>query len=692
MTTDTLLVELGTEELPPKALKSLGLAFRDGIVSGLRERELAFGEVQWFATPRRLAVLIKDVQLHAPDQAVEVLGPPLASARDQSGNWTPAAMGFARKQGVAPEELLELDTPKGPRLGLRSIRQGAGTSASLNDIVSGSIQQLPIPKRMRWGASKVEFVRPVHWVIAMLGDNHDHGDILGLPTGNTTRGHRFHSSGDITLARPEDYSAALAEARVVAGFEQRRQMIRDQVEVEASALKATAIIDEDLLDEVTGLVEWPVALTGSFEDRFLEVPAEALVSSMKEHQKYFHLVDEAGKLRPNFITVSNIESKDPIQVIAGNERVIRPRLSDAAFFFETDKKIPLEQRVPKLGSVVFQKQLGTLLDKTKRVVKVAAGLAERIGCPRELAERAALLSKTDLLTEMVLEFSDMQGVAGYYYALHDGEHAEVATALAQQYWPRFAGDRLPENPTAWTLALADRLDTLVGIFGIGQAPTGSRDPFALRRASLAVLRIMVEEQLDLDLRDCLALAAAQYPDGVISAGSTEQVFDYMVERFRAWYEEESIPAEVFKAVSARNLSRPLDIQRRVHAVNTFTALPEAAALAAANKRVANILGKLDSDHQFGEVSTDLLVEPQEKDLASRLESLAAVSQGHLEQGEYTDALACLADLKVPVDAFFDGVMVNADDAALRNNRLNLLKALRELFLQVADISQLVVGK
>ncbi len=692
MTTDTLLVELGTEELPPKALKSLGLAFRDGIVRGLQERNLAFGEVHWFATPRRLAVQIEEVQLQAPDQAVEALGPPLAAARDKTGNWTPAAIGFAKKQGVTPEELQEIDTPKGSRLGLRSTKQGASASASLNDIISSSIQQLPVPKRMRWGASKVEFVRPVHWVIAMLGERYEHGDILGLATGNTTRGHRFHSSGDITLARPENYVAALAEARVVAGFEQRRQMIRDQVEVEASALKATAVIDEDLLDEVTGLVEWPVALTGSFEERFLEVPAEALVSSMKEHQKYFHLVDETGKLKPNFITVSNIESKDPVQVIAGNERVIRPRLSDAAFFFETDKKTALEQRVAKLESVVFQQKLGTLLDKTKRVVNVASGLAERLGSSPALAERAALLSKADLLTEMVLEFADMQGTAGYYYALHDGEDTEVAAALAQQYWPKFAGDRLPENPTAWALALADRLDTLVGIFGIGQPPTGSRDPFALRRASLAVLRIMVEQQLDLDLRDCLELAAAQYPDGVIAPGSTEQVFDYMVERFRAWYEEESIPAEVFKAVSARNLSQPLDIQRRVYAVNAFTALPEAAALAAANKRVANILGKLDSAHQFGEVSADLLVEPQEKLLSEQLQSLATVAQGHLEEGEYTSALACLADLKEPVDAFFDGVMVNADDDALRDNRLNLLKSLRELFLQVADISQLVVGK
>ncbi|MCB1699452.1 MAG: glycine--tRNA ligase subunit beta [Pseudomonadales bacterium] len=692
MSTDTLLVELGTEELPPKALKSLGLSFRDGIVQGLRERQLEIGDVQWFATPRRLAVLIEDVQLQAADQTIEVLGPPLASARDKSGNWAPAAVGFAKKQGVEPEQLETFDTPKGERLGLRSTAKGASASASLNEIIQGSIQQLPIPKRMRWGAGKVEFVRPVHWVVAMLGNSCDHGEILGLPTGNTTRGHRFHSTGGIALQRPGDYEAMLADARVVASFEQRREMIRQQVEQQASAIGAVAVIDEDLLDEVTGLVEWPVALTGSFEPRFLEVPAEALVSSMKEHQKYFHLVDGDGKLKPNFITVSNIESRDPGQVIAGNERVIRPRLSDAAFFFETDKKVPLDHRVPKLESVVFQQQLGTLLDKTRRVMSVAAGLAERMGSSPAAAERAAWLGKADLLTDMVLEFADMQGIAGHYYALHDGEEPEVAAAIAQQYWPKFAGDRLPENLTACALGLADRLDTLVGIFGIGQPPTGSRDPFALRRASLAVLRIMVERQLDLDLRDCLQLAASQYPEGVIAAGSTDQALEYMIERFRAWYEEEAIPAEVFKAVSARKLSQPLDIQRRVHAVHAFTALSEAPALAAANKRVSNILDKLEASHQFGEVSTSLLVEPQEKALAEKLASLAEVAGRHLEQGEYTDALSCLAVLKEPVDAFFDGVMVNADDDQLRQNRLNLLKALRDLFLRVADISQLVVGK
>ncbi len=692
MSTDTLLVELGTEELPPKALKSLGLAFRDGIVNGLRQRQLGHGDVQWFATPRRLAVLIADVQLQAPDKNIEALGPPVDRARDEEGNWTPAASGFARKQGVEPEQLQTIDTPKGQRLGLRSTVAGVSASDALNDIIKDTVQALPIPKRMRWGASREEFVRPVHWIVAMLGANSDHGEILGLSTGNVTRGHRFYGSSAIVLDKPEQYVEALAEARVMASFEQRQQSIREQVEVEASAIGATAVIDPDLLDEVTGLVEWPVALTGSFEERFLQVPQEALVSSMKEHQKYFHLVDDEGQLKPNFITIANIESKDPIQVIAGNERVIRPRLSDAAFFFETDKKTPLVDRVSSLGSIVFQQKLGTLQDKTERVGRLAAALAPQVGAPVELAQRAALLSKADLVTDMVLEFSDMQGIAGSYYALHDGEQADVASALAQQYWPRFAGDRLPETTTACTLGLADRLDTLVGIFGIGQPPTGSKDPFALRRASLAVLRIIVEKGLDLDLRECLELAASQYPEGIIADGTTAQVLDYMIERFRAWYEDENIPAEVFKAVSARNISRPLDIQRRVQAVHAFSQLPEAQSLAAANKRVSNILGKLDDSYRFSEVSADLLSEPQEIALSQQIERLAETCGQHLAQDEYTEALACLAGLREPVDAFFDDVMVNVEDDDLRNNRLNLLKHLRDLFLGVADISLLVVGK
>ncbi|MEZ5570629.1 MAG: glycine--tRNA ligase subunit beta [Halioglobus sp.] len=692
MNTETLLVELGTEELPPKALKSLGMAFCDGLVAGLKQRELEHGAVRWFATPRRLAVLINELQLQGREQIVEVLGPPADRAHDEQGNWSAATAGFAKKQGVQPEELQTIDTAKGQRLGLRSTLPGVRAKDILNTVIQKSIQDLPIPRRMRWGAGRDEFVRPVHWVVAMLGKDFDHGKILGIATGNTTTGHRFHSVGPLTIDRPENYESTLEQANVLACFARRQQVIREQVESQAALLGAHAVIDDELLDEVTALVEWPVALTGSFEERFLQVPQEALISSMKEHQKYFHLVDDQGKLLPHFIAVANIESADAQQVVAGNERVIRPRLSDAAFFFETDKKTPLAERVATLSNIVFQQQLGTLLDKTTRVCQLASALATEIGAPVEYAQRAAYLSKADLVTDMVLEFADMQGIAGAYYALYDGEHAEVASAITQQYWPKFAGDRLPETATACVVALADRMDTLVGIFGSGQPPTGSKDPFALRRASLAVLRIMVEKSLDLDLRDCLAIAVAQYPAGLLADNTATQVFEYMIERFRAWYEEDRIPAEVFKAVSARNLSRPLDIHRRVLAVYAFTQLPQAQALSAANKRVSNILEKLDSTHSFGDVSADLLELPEEKALAHQLQTLTAICSGLLARGAYAENLTQLANLREPLDAFFDRVMVNADDIALRNNRLNLLKQLQNLFLGVADISALAVGK
>lgn len=692
MSTENLLLELGTEELPPNALQALAKGLQDGLLSEFEQRGLSSEHSEWFATPRRLAVLVHGLQLRAADREVELLGPPADRARDAEGNWTQAALGFARKQGLEASELQVLETPKGSRLGVRRTEPGLTARDCLNEVIAASVQQLPIPKRMRWGTSRVEFVRPVHWVVAMLGSDWEHGEILGLPTGNTSYGHRFHSPGPITLERPEAYAAALAEAKVVVDFAQRRAMIRDQILVEASALRAEAVIDDALLDEVAGLVEWPVALTGAFDKRFLEVPAEALVLSMKEHQKYFHLIDDKGRLLPNFITISNIESTDPIEVIRGNERVIRPRLADAAFFYASDLKTTLADRVPQLDGIVFQQRLGSLGDKTRRLVGLAGQLAKLTGASVNLAERAALLSKTDLVTDMVQEFAAMQGAAGYYYALNDGEDEAVALALTQQYWPKFSGDRLPESDTACTLALADRLDTLVGIFGIGQAPTGSKDPFALRRASLSVLRILVGKKLDLDLRDCLNLAIDQYPEETLATDTAEQVLAYMLERFRAWYEEEQIPAEVFRSVSANQPSRPLDIDRRVHAVHAFSQLPEASALAAANKRVANILAKLDASHAFSEVSTDLLAEPAERELADKLSALSVSCEQLLAQEAYTEALTSLAALRVPVDAFFDTVLVNAEDSALRANRLNLVKTMRELFLQVADISQLALSR
>jgi glycyl-tRNA synthetase beta chain len=688
MSTRALLVELGMEELPPKDLETLGLAFRDGMLAGLADRGLSHGQARWFATPRRLAVRVEAVAETAPAKQLELLGPPADRARDESGAWTPAAEGFARKQGVAPDELELIDTPKGQRLGLRREEAGARTADSLGSIVDGAVAGLPISKRMRWGAHRYEFVRPVHWVVALYGNAVQDCEVLGITAGNRTRGHRFHADGEITLASPEEYEQALADAWVVADFERRREMIREQVTVAASALGAEAVVDEELLDEVTGLVEWPVALTGAFDERFLAVPPEALVSAMKEHQKYFHLVDGDGDLLPHFITIANIESREPAQVIAGNERVIRARLADAAFFYEQDRQATLASRVAALQDVVFQKDLGSLHDKTSRVQCLVRELADAVGAPADDCERAAHLAKADLTTELVLEFGDLQGIAGAYYARHDGETPAVAEALQQQYWPRFAGDHLPEGPVATALALADRLDTLVGIFGIGQPPTGSRDPFALRRAALAVLRILVEKAIDLDLRETLGLAVGQFSAGTLADDTVDRTLAYSIERFRAWFEDEGIAAGTFRAVAALGLTRPLDIHRRVHAVHAFSVLPAAEALAAANKRVANILAKAGEEGGPGDVDPTRFQTPAEGALWEALQTAGSASAEQLAAGAYREALAALAALREPVDRFFDDVMVNTEDPELRANRLALLHALRERFLGVADISLL----
>ncbi|MEE4191098.1 MAG: glycine--tRNA ligase subunit beta [Halieaceae bacterium] len=692
MSTETLLIELGTEELPPRALRSLSEAFSASIIDGLAQNRLEHGAHRSFATPRRLAVLIEDVVLKADDEQVEALGPPADKARQEDGSWSPAAAGFARKQGLEPEQLEIVETDKGPRLCARKLATGAATADALPGILSAAVRELPIPKRMRWGASRSEFVRPVHWLVMMLGDAVVDCEVLDQRAGKQTRGHRFHAPEAITLERAADYEESLTAARVVADLNARRTMIEEQVAALAQELGAEASIEPALLDEVTALVEWPVALAGSFEERFLTVPQEALVSSMQEHQKYFPVVDADGKLLPHFIFVSNIESQDPAQVVDGNERVIRPRLADADFFFETDRQQSLASRVEALKSIVFQQRLGTLHDKTERLQALAQALAVPVGADPEQASRAALLSKADLLTQLVGEFPDLQGIAGRYYAEHDGETADVADAMQQQYWPAYAGDRLPQAPVATALALADRLDTLVGIFGIGQAPTGSKDPFALRRAALGVLRILVEKELPIDLRDALGWAAANYPAGTLQEGCVEDVTRYMLERLRAWYEDADIPVEVFKAVDARDISTPLDFDHRVRAVHAFTALPEAAALAAANKRVSNILSKQGSDGQALEVSEGLLTEPAEQSLAKALASCQPDFDAHMAAGAYTEALAALASLQAPVDQFFDDVMVMADDEAVRNNRLGLLGQLHDQFLQVADISELAPAR
>ena len=689
MATQDFLVELGTEELPPKALKPLSDAFTRGISQGLTDAGIAFGAVETFAAPRRLAVRVRDLADAQPDKPVEKRGPAVKAAFDDAVNPTRALTGFATSLGVTPDQLDTMETDKGAWVVYRTVEQGKPTVELMPELVEQSLAALPIPKRMRWGAHRTEFVRPVHWMVLLYGNKVIDSPIMGLTPGNKTRGHRFHCPKTLIVPTPDDYEVVLKqEGFVLADFAERREQIRAGVaELAEREAGGKAVIDEDLLDEVTALNEWPVPLMGRFEDRFLEVPAEALISSMKEHQKYFHVVAADGEMLPLFITVANIDSKDPAQVISGNEKVIRPRLSDAAFFYETDRKSRLEDRIDRLKPIVFQEKLGSLYDKSVRVAALASKIADAIGSDPALAERAAMLAKTDLVTEMVLEFTDLQGIMGQYYASHDGEAADVAKALNEQYMPRFAGDDLPTTLTGCAIAIADRLDSLVGLFGINQPPSGTRDPFALRRASLGVLRIIIERELPLDLQTCCEWAAENFT--VLTESDTAAtVVDYMLERFRAHYEELGIGAEVYLAVHARRPTRPLDFDRRVKAVEAFRQLPEAQALAGANKRVSNILTKQGGDDIGESVDTGLLQDAAEKALAEQVAHQAEQVLPLFEQGDYASALRSLASLREPVDNFFDQVMVMAEDDATRNNRLALLNRLRNLFLRVADISLL----
>ncbi len=689
------LVEIGTEELPPKALKELLKSFaltlyRELDAAGLRYDKQAS---QLFAAPRRLAARVVALSATQADRAVEKQGPFVAQAFAADGKPTPAAAGFAKSNGVTVEQLERAPSDKGERLVFRALEKGRSAVELLPAMVEKALQELPIPKCMRWGSRRVEFVRPVHWLVMLYGSDVIDCEILAQKAGRITRGHRFHAAGDLSIATPADYQQLLRDHFVEACFANRRKKIVAQVEKVAENLGGKAVIERELLDEVTALVEWPVALAGKFEERFLEVPQEALISSMSEHQKYFHVVDAQGKLLPHFITVANIESKDAAKVIDGNERVIRPRLSDAAFFFNTDLKTALADRCEKLKTIVFQAELGSLFDKSERVAALAEFIAEQIGGNRDWAARAGQLSKCDLVSNMVQEFDTMQGIAGSYYAKHDGEPDEVAAAMREQYLPKFAGDAVPQTLTGCAVALADRLDTLVGIFGIGQIPTGSKDPFALRRASIGALNILLKRELNLDLRALITQARKNFAVPFKTADVEEKVLDYMLERLRGICLDEQIATETFNAVAAKQLSVPLDIYQRALAVHSFTQLPQAASLAAANKRVSNILSKsADGVSIASSVNAALLQEDAEKVLAAALAEKTALVAPLFASKNYTQTLAALADLREPVDAFFDGVMVMAEDAALRSNRLALLAQLQALFLQVADISQLVPDK
>ena len=691
MTTLPFLVELGCEELPPKSLKVLAESFLAGIEAGLKQAGLPYDHARYYAAPRRLAVSVQHLALQQPDRVLTVDGPPVKAAFDANGNPTQAALGFAKKNGI---ELSEVDR-SGEKLRYSKHIQGNTALALLPQIVQQALDALPIAKRMRWGASKVEFVRPTQWLVMLLGDEVVPSTLLGQQAERYTRGHRFMAQDKRIALHYTNYPASLEHnyethlemAYVVPDFAKRQKMIVTMVEALAAEQGGNALMPAALLDEVTGLVEYPVPLVCSFEECFLHVPQEALISTMQDNQKYFCLVDAKGKLLPRFITVANIQSSNPKFIVEGNEKVVRPRLTDAEFFFKQDQKTKLETRNERLKTVVFQAQLGTVYEKAERISELAAFIAAQIGGDVALAQRAGILSKCDLATEMVGEFPELQGIAGYYYAQHDGEGEEVALALNEQYLPKFSGDVLPSTATGLAVAIADKLDTLVGIFGINQPPTGSKDPFGLRRAAIGLLRIIIEKELTLDITVLSQQAVNAYGSKLSNTNTVNEVFDFLLGRYRAMYEEQNIGVDVIQAVQTLKPTQPLDFDRRIKAVANFRNLAEAEALAAANKRVANILSK-DGVTVTGAVDNRLLSEAAEQTLAAQVAKLQAELTPLFAAGDYTPALTALAALRAPIDSFFDTVMVNADDLAIRQNRLNLLASLRALFLAVADISQL----
>ena len=687
MTTQNFLVEIGTEELPPKALKTLATSFADNVEAELNQAGLSFDKIEWFAAPRRLAVKVLNLATQQPSKEIEKRGPAVSAAFDAEGKPTKAAEGWARGCGITVDQAERIATDKGEWLVHRAKIEGQPTKNLLNDIVANALAKLPIPKPMRWADKTVQFIRPVHTVTMLLGDELIEGEILGVASARTIRGHRFLGEKEFEIQHADQYPQLLREkGSVVADFNERKAEILAKSQAKATALGGVADIEESLLEEVTSLVEYPNVLAAKFEERFLAVPAEALVYTMKGDQKYFPIYDKEGKLLPHFIFVSNINPEDPTAIIEGNEKVVRPRLTDAEFFFKTDLKQKLVDRLPRLETVLFQQQLGTLKDKTDRIEQLAGEIAKQIGADEAKAKRAGLLSKCDLMTNMVFEFTDTQGVMGMHYARHDGEDEEVAVALNEQYMPRFAGDELPKSLVASAVALADKFDTLTGIFGIGQAPKGSADPFALRRAALGALRIIVEKNLPLDLEDLVKKSAALFGDKLTNSNVVADVVDFMLGRFRAWYQDEGIAVDVIQSVLARRPTRPADFDARVRAVSHFRTLDSAEALAAANKRVSNILAKADAS--IGEINLTACVEPAEKALAEAVLALRTEVQPLIAKGDYTAVLDKLANLRAPVDSFFDNVMVNAEDPALRQNRLAILNTLQGLFLQVADISVL----
>jgi glycyl-tRNA synthetase beta chain len=687
MRTENLLVEIGTEELPPKSLATLAKAFADNTRAELLKAELPFREITWYATPRRLAIIVEDLAEQQSDKLVEKRGPAVSAAFDEKGEATRAAQGWARSNGIEVSQAARLVTDKGEWLLYKAELKGENINSLLESLISKALAKLPIPKPMRWGSNSTQFIRPVHTLTMLYGEDLITGTVLGKQSSRKIMGHRFHGEKAFDLKNANDYLQMLKEHKVIADFSQRKAKIYKEIKQAAENENAIADVNDALLEEVCSLVEWPVVLTASFDEAFLNVPKEALIYTMKDDQKYFPLLDNQGQLLSRFVFVTNIESKNPQQIIEGNEKVIRPRLADAEFFYKNDKKQSLEDRLDSLKSVLFQKQLGTLFEKSLRIAQMASLIAQSLNVDKDKAYRAGLLSKTDLMTDMVMEFPDVQGVMGMHYARHDGEAEEVAVAQNEQYMPRFAGDSLPQSLISSSVALADKIDTLVGIFGIGQVPKGDKDPFALRRAAIGVIRIIVELELPLDLVDLVDASMELFADKIEAKNLNSQLVDFVLARFRAWYQEQGIDIDVIQAVAAKRPTRPADFAARIQAVSAFKQLESSAALAAANKRVANILAKNAASNSI-EVATELLVEKEEKELASKLSDVAKLVEPLLAKSDHGAALKELATLRIYIDNFFDNVMVMADDEAIKNNRLALLSKLRRLFLYSADISLL----
>jgi glycyl-tRNA synthetase beta chain len=695
VSTADFLVEIGTEELPPKALRRLERAFGDAVSTGIQAAGLAAGPQQSFATPRRLAVLVSDLELHQAAQTVEKRGPSVKVAFDEADSPTPAGLAFAKSCGVDITELDRLETKKGEWLLFRSEQAGRSAAELLPEIVSNALANLPVPKRMRWGTFDVEFVRPVHWTLMLLGENIVEATILGIATDRKTTGHRFHAPTPIDVRQPSRYAALLRdEGYVIANFDERRDRIRGQAEAAAAELDGRAILDDQVLEEVTALTEWPVAVTGSFDDEFLRLPEEVLIATLQDHQRYFPVRSAENQLRPNFIAISNLASRNPDEVRRGNERVVAPRLADAAFFWDQDRRVTLESRVNALKLVMFQKELGSLHDKSVRVAKLAKQLARDFGEDEATAERAARLAKTDLMTEMVGEFPTLQGRIGRHYASADGEPEAVATAIEEQYLPRQAGGQLPATRHGTVLALADRFDTLAGIFATGKRPSGNKDPFGLRRTALAVLRILIEQNIELDLEQYLRRAIAGQPAQTENSDALlAELFEFMIGRLKRYcldghspgLEHGVVTPEIFEAVRAHHTTSPLDFHQRLIAVCKFMQLDSAESLAIANKRIANIL-KTTSDKFDSDVDPALFEVDEERDLHSAVGKLEEAHARDLANKKYADVLERLATLREPVDRYFDSVMVMAEDADQRRNRLSLMNRLRQLFLDVADLS------